>query len=408
MLRAERISRGVDRRRSAILEVARDLLSRDGMAAFTMERVADEAGYARTAIYRYFSSREELIVELAAESLELRVELYRRIARFEGRPRERMVAFGEVTCLLYPRHVLPQVFAFAHAVLEKTSESSQERLRALQQEDAELIASVAREAVANGDLDLSLGITLEEVLFGLNAFSQGMFERIELAAAVRWSRRSARRPAAHGRPPARRPRLAAPLERVGLPRDHGADLRRGLPASVAGGPRPDRRGFPGNSGLENGGSVTRIDVEAGWQWSRLNGRTGGARPRRGRDSMRTKGWIAALAMLTMLIGVPAVHADGPQTGTLEGRVLDAEGKPLPGVTVNLAGPQGQSSTVTGDDGDFRFGLLVAGEYTVGATLEGLGSTEVDGPARRRTAPAARTSRSAARPPRPSPSPRKRR
>ncbi len=35
-----------------------------------------------------------------------------------------MVAFGEVTCLLYPRHVLPQVFAFAHAVLDKTSESA--------------------------------------------------------------------------------------------------------------------------------------------------------------------------------------------------------------------------------------------------------------------------------------------
>ncbi len=92
--------------------------------------------------------------------------------------------------------------------------------------------------------------------------------------------------------------------------------------------------------------------------------------------MRTNGWIAALAILTTLIGLPAVHADGPQTGTIEGRVLDAEGSPLPGVTINLAGPQGQSSTVTGDDGDFRFGLLVAGEYTVGASLEGLGSTEV--------------------------------
>jgi AcrR family transcriptional regulator len=143
-----------------------------------MERVADEAGYARTAIYRYFSSREELIVELAAESLELRVELYRRITQFQGRPRERMVAFGEVTCVLYPRHVLPQVFALAHSVLEKTRESSQDRLLALQREDAELNAGVAREAVENGDLDLSIGITLEEVLFGLSAFSQGMFERM--------------------------------------------------------------------------------------------------------------------------------------------------------------------------------------------------------------------------------------
>lgn len=184
MLRAERISRGVDRRRSAILEVARNQLSRDGLTAFTMERVADEAGYARTAIYRYFSSREELIVELAAESLELRVELYRRIARFAGRPRERMVAFGEVTCVLYPRHVIPQVFAFAHAVLEKAPESSRQRLQALQQEDAELISDVAREAVASGDLDLSTGITVDEVLYGLSAFSQGTFERMSLPPPV--------------------------------------------------------------------------------------------------------------------------------------------------------------------------------------------------------------------------------
>ena len=302
----------------------------------------------------------------------------------------------------------PRSSRLAHAVLEKTSESSQERLRALQREDAELNASVAREAVANGDLDLSIGITLEEVLFGLNAFSQGMFERIELTAAVGWSRRSPRRPAAHGWPPARRPRLAAAVGRVGLPRDHGADLRRGLPASVAGGSGADRRGFPGDAGLENGRSMTRIDVEAGWQWSRLNGRTGGARPRRGRDSMRTKGWIAALAMLTMLIGVAAVHADGPQTGTLEGRALDAEGKPLPGVTVNLAGPQGQTSTVTGDDGELPVRAAGGGRVHGGRHARRARLDRGGGPARRRTAPAARTSRSAARPPRPSPSPRRRR
>jgi AcrR family transcriptional regulator len=178
MLRSERKSREIDRRRSTFLEVAREQLSRDGIGGFTMERVADESGYSRTAIYRYFPSREELMVELAAESLELRVNLYRRAAQFDGRPRERMVAFGEVTCLLYPRHVIPQVFAVAHAVMGKTSQDSQRRLRELQREDAELNASVARDAVVNGDLELSFGVTLDEVLFALDAMSQGMFERI--------------------------------------------------------------------------------------------------------------------------------------------------------------------------------------------------------------------------------------
>jgi AcrR family transcriptional regulator len=143
-----------------------------------MERVADEAGYARTAIYRYFPSKEELIVELAIESLELRVELYRRVVQFEARPRERLVAFGEVTALLYPRFVMPHVFALAQAVRERTRASSQQRLRALELEEAELNDSVAREAVATGDLVLSHGMTLEATVFGLNALVQGLFERL--------------------------------------------------------------------------------------------------------------------------------------------------------------------------------------------------------------------------------------
>lgn len=178
MLREERISRELERRRAAIRSVARDLLGREGIAGFTMERVADEAGYARTAIYRYFSSKEDLIVELAIESLGVRVELYRRAMQFDARPRERIVAFGEVTCLLYPRHVLPQVFAFAHSVRDKTSVERQERLEALEQEDLELNLSVARDAVDKGDLALSLGITIEETVFGMNAMSQGIFHRI--------------------------------------------------------------------------------------------------------------------------------------------------------------------------------------------------------------------------------------
>jgi hypothetical protein len=87
-------------------------------------------------------------------------------------------------------------------------------------------------------------------------------------------------------------------------------------------------------------------------------------------------WIHCIAVVILLGAGVALHADGPQTGTIEGRALDAQGEPLPGVTVNLTGPQGGASTVTDDEGAFRFGLLVAGDYTVGGALEGLGSTEV--------------------------------
>jgi outer membrane receptor protein involved in Fe transport len=58
-------------------------------------------------------------------------------------------------------------------------------------------------------------------------------------------------------------------------------------------------------------------------------------------------------------------------------VVGADGSALPGVLVTLAGPQGQQQTTTSDDGGFRFAGVPPGDYTVGASLEGLGSHEVE-------------------------------
>jgi hypothetical protein len=90
-------------------------------------------------------------------------------------------------------------------------------------------------------------------------------------------------------------------------------------------------------------------------------------------SKRTRGILTVL-FAVLLIALPA-GADGPQTGTIDGKVVDAQGQPLPGVTVNLSGPQVSRTTVTDDEGSYRFALLQTGRYTIGATLEGLGSTE---------------------------------
>jgi AcrR family transcriptional regulator len=172
------MTRDFERRCASIREAARDLLAREGIGGFTMERVADEAGYARTAIYRFFPSKRELLVDLALESLEVRLELYRRAASFDARSRERMVAFGEVTCLLYPRRVMPQVLAQSASGRARRIGARSERLRELQRRDDALVAKVAEDAVASGDLRLDAGLSVEEVVFALRAFTQGIFERV--------------------------------------------------------------------------------------------------------------------------------------------------------------------------------------------------------------------------------------
>ena len=89
---------------------------------------------------------------------------------------------------------------------------------------------------------------------------------------------------------------------------------------------------------------------------------------------KRKTWVLTV-LLAFALGTPMAWADGPQTGTIDGQVTDAQGQPLPGVTVNLSGPQVNRSTVTDDEGRYRFALLQAGRYSIGATLEGMGSTE---------------------------------
>lgn len=176
--REERISRQQQARRLEILAVARELLSRSGIERFNMDAVAEEGGYSRTSIYRYFSSKEDLVMDLAIESLELRVQLYRRVLAFDARPRERAIAFGEVTSLLYPRHVLAEVFAATRAVREGATSERTERVSSLEQEQTDIVLLVARDAVERGDWVLPRDLTLEEALFGLSAMTRGLFERL--------------------------------------------------------------------------------------------------------------------------------------------------------------------------------------------------------------------------------------
>jgi AcrR family transcriptional regulator len=176
--REERISRQQEARRRDILAVARGLLTRDGLSHFHMERVAEEGGYSRTSIYRYFSSKEDLVMDLAIESVELRVGLYRRVQAWDARARERAVAFGEVTSMLYPRHVLPEVYA-VNAVREACTPDRTERFAEIEREQNEIVLAVARDGVESGDWQLPADLTVEEAMFGVGTMTRGLFDRID-------------------------------------------------------------------------------------------------------------------------------------------------------------------------------------------------------------------------------------
>jgi hypothetical protein len=67
-------------------------------------------------------------------------------------------------------------------------------------------------------------------------------------------------------------------------------------------------------------------------------------------------------------------------GELEGRVVDASGAVLPGVTVSLSGPavMGIVTATTNDHGQYRFPAVSSGTYKLSFKLVGFGTVERDG------------------------------
>ncbi len=81
------------------------------------------------------------------------------------------------------------------------------------------------------------------------------------------------------------------------------------------------------------------------------------------------------AAIAMMFWMTPAWAQNP-TGTLTGRVNDANGGVLPGVTVSATSPklQGVRTTVTGVNGDYKLGFLPPGEYQVNYELEGFNTS----------------------------------
>ena len=63
------------------------------------------------------------------------------------------------------------------------------------------------------------------------------------------------------------------------------------------------------------------------------------------------------------------------TGKIEGRVVDAQGLAVPGVTVVATGPQGSKSTTTDADGRYTIPFLTPGIFSVRAELQGFKASE---------------------------------
>src|SRR5882724_4373815 len=91
--------------------------------------------------------------------------------------------------------------------------------------------------------------------------------------------------------------------------------------------------------------------------------------------MRRRGFSLVVAMLASLLASTHAFAQGggaSTTGSINGKVADASGGVLPGVTVTASSPSlmGVQTSVTDTGGNYRFPALPPGTYTLTFELAG--------------------------------------
>jgi hypothetical protein len=87
-----------------------------------------------------------------------------------------------------------------------------------------------------------------------------------------------------------------------------------------------------------------------------------------------------LGILAITAGTTFAQAVGSTTGALNGKVADASGAVMPGVTVTITSPamQGQRTTVTNEEGAYRFPAIPPGDYHITYELTGFSTVVREG------------------------------
>ena len=178
----DRREREFRRREAEFLDLARRLIVEQGYPGFNMDRLADATDYSKGTVYQHFSSKEDLMSALAAQSMVRRVELFDKALAFDGTTRERMAAVGVAEELFFRLHPLyyrsELVIKFASLESRVSAERTAE-LGRLEQTCFTGLLGLTEQASAAGDLKLPAPLQPADVCLGFWGLATGMYGAVQ-------------------------------------------------------------------------------------------------------------------------------------------------------------------------------------------------------------------------------------
>jgi len=165
-------------REQTFLDAARTMVLDEGYQALTISRVAEATHFSKGTVYQIFHSREELLAALGVQCRARLHEAIERGSRFDGRPRERILAVGEAVVHQHRRNPHDQrilKIIDAETVLEKVGEDLRSAMEAYDLRMYAILQDIIKEAISIGDLELEEDLTPQEVCFAYWAMFDGAY-----------------------------------------------------------------------------------------------------------------------------------------------------------------------------------------------------------------------------------------
>jgi AcrR family transcriptional regulator len=171
-----RKKREMERRTAEILSVARPILLGEGFQALSMDRVAARMEYAKGTIYNHFRNKEEIVLALAHQGMQLRQALFARAVQIDRPSRIKLMGVG-AACEYFVSncfdHFRIEQLLRQENIWDKSSAESQNLIRSCEGCCIGMVASVVEDAIQAGDLQPPTGMNPQEIVFGFWALSYG-------------------------------------------------------------------------------------------------------------------------------------------------------------------------------------------------------------------------------------------
>lgn len=165
----------IEKTKNEIIEIARDIFARFGFKKTTMEEIAKAMKKAKSSLYYYFQSKEEIFhMVLEQEANVLREKIEKAVGQ-EDTPQGKLRAY-----ILTRMRGLKQLANFYSALKDEYLENYKfiERLRKkYDEEEAEMISKILKEGINKGIFEIKdLDMTTLAILIALKGFEVWIFQ----------------------------------------------------------------------------------------------------------------------------------------------------------------------------------------------------------------------------------------